>query len=81
MPLHVRDERALKLARKLAEQRGTTLTTAVLTALENELQREAERLPLGERLDEIAKKLAAKGNPEKGVKPDKATIDALWGND
>lgn len=81
MPLHVRDERALELARKLAERRGTTLTAAVIVALENELQREGERKPLSERLDDIAERLAAKGNPEKGIKPDKATLDALWGND
>ena len=81
MPLHVRDEKALKLARKLAERRGTTLTSAVIEALENELQRDAERRPLAERLNDIAERLAAQSKSGKRKKVTRAEIDALWGND
>ena len=47
MALHIRDERALKLAKKLAARRGTTMTQAVVDALQGALARE-ER-PLAER--------------------------------
>ena len=81
MPLHIRDEKALVLARKLAARRGVTLTRVVVEALEGELQRDAQRRPLGERARGIAERLAAQGTPGKRRAPTKAQIDALWGND
>lgn len=81
MPLHVRDERALELARRLAERRGVTLTRAVIDALEGELKRETGKQPLEARLDAIATNLAARGNPRARRRPGKVEIDSLWGND
>ena len=61
MALHIRDERAGKLAKKLAARRGTTMTQAVVEALQGALARE-ER-PLAERLAEIADDIKRKGDP------------------
>jgi antitoxin VapB len=81
MPLHIRDNRALELARRLSEARGETMTEVVVEALEEALKRERERQPLGRRLDDIARRLAEDGDPAKARKPNKAEIDALWGNE
>jgi antitoxin VapB len=80
MALHIRDNRAAELARRLAAKRGQTMTQAVIAALESELRREVEHRPLGKRLDEIARELAAKGNPVKARRVTKDEIDALWDN-
>ena len=79
MALHIRDERALKLAKKLAARRGTTMTGAVIEALESALKRE-ER-PLAERLDEIAREAERLGDRARGRTPTKQEIDELWGNE
>ena len=79
MALHIRDERALKLAKKLAARRGTTMTGAVIEALESALKRE-ER-PLAERLAEIAAELDRIGDRSRGRTPTKQEIDELWGNE
>lgn len=78
MALHIRDDRAAKLAKKLAARRGTTMTRAVVEALEGALAREAR--PLAERLDEIARAAERLGNRARGRTPTKQEIDALWGN-
>ena len=80
MALHIRDHRAAELARKLAAKRGQTMTQAVITALESELRRDAGRRPLSQRLDEIARELAAKGNPGMARRLAEDEIDALWGS-
>src|SRR5579885_264805 len=79
MPLHIRDDRADKLARRLAKRRGTTMTRAVIEALEGALARE-ER-PLRERVAEIAADLERAGNRARGHTPTKQEIDELWGNE
>lgn len=79
MALHIRDDRALKLAKKLAARRGTTMTQAVVEALEGALKRE-ER-PLRERIAEIAEELESVGNRARGRTPTKQEIDELWGNE
>lgn len=79
MALHIRDDRAATLARRLAKRRGTTMTKAVVEALEGALKRE-ER-PLAERLDEIAEELDRIGNRARGHTPTKQEIDELWGNE
>ena len=81
MPLHIRDNRALDLARKLSEARRETMTKVVLDALEQALKRERQRQPLGRRLDAIALRLAKDGDPAKARNPREAEIDALWGNE
>jgi antitoxin VapB len=77
MALHIRDDRAARLARKLAARKRTTMTRAVVEALEGALARE-ER-PLAERLDEIAREAERLG--ARGRTPTKQEIDELWGNE
>lgn len=79
MALHIRDERALKLAKKLAARRGTTMTQAVIDALQGALARE-ER-PLAERLADIAREAKRLGDPKRGRPVTKQEIDELWGNE
>lgn len=79
MALHIRDERAATLARRLAKRRGTTMTRAVVEALEGALARE-ER-PLSERLAEIADELEHLGDRKRGRAVTKQEIDELWGNE
>jgi len=59
MTLQIRDDRARTLARQLAERRNVTMTEAVIQALEAELRREAERVPLAARVARIAAELQA----------------------
>jgi hypothetical protein len=79
MALHIRDERAARLARRLATRRGTTMTRAVVEALEGALARE-ER-PLRERIAEIANDLDRLGDRARGRAVTKHEIDELWGNE
>ena len=74
----IRDPRAAKLARRLAEVRKTTMTQAVITALEHELRRERDAKPLAVRLDALARKAKAMAGP--GAREmTKDEIDALSG--
>lgn len=77
MNLQIRDPRARELARRLAEKRKVTMTDAVIDALEAELRRDNEGIPLAERLAGIAKDLRLKAKPG-GRDMDKDEIDAMW---
>jgi hypothetical protein len=77
MALHIRDDRAATLARRLAKRRDTTMTRAVIEALEGALARE-ER-PLAERIADVANELERLGN--RGRVVTKQEIDELWGNE
>ena len=55
MNLQIRHPRARELARQLAEKRKLTMTEAVIEALEAELERERQRVPLAERLGTLAR--------------------------
>lgn len=77
MPLNIRDPRAAMLARDLAKRRGTTMTEAIIAALEAEIERDRERKPLAVRLSAIAEDLAAKGRPG-GRRMTRDEIDELW---
>lgn len=79
MALHIRDQRAAHLARKLAVRRGTTMTQAVLDALEGALARQGR--PMRERVAEIAREAAPLGDPARGRAVTKKEIDGLWGNE
>ena len=57
------------------------MTEVVIAALESELRRENERLPLSDRLDAIARRLAEAGDPERGRTPSRDEIAAFWGQD
>jgi antitoxin VapB len=78
MPLNIRDPRAAALARDLAKRRGTTMTEAIIAALEAEIERDRERQPLTVRLSAIADELAAQGRPG-GRRMTRDEIDDLWG--
>ncbi len=77
MALHIRDERAAKLARRLADRKGVSMTEAVIDALEGALLR-GER-PLPERLAEIAADAKRLGDPRRRRPMTTQEIDALWG--
>jgi antitoxin VapB len=77
MPLSIRDPRAAALARDLAKRRGTTMTEAIIAALEAEIERDRARKPLVDRLSAIADELAAKGHPG-GRRMTRDEIDDLW---
>jgi antitoxin VapB len=78
MPLNIRDPRAAELAKELAAKRGTTMTGAIVAALENELRREREKEPLRERLSRLADKAKALAGPH-ARDVSKEEIDAMWG--
>ncbi|MEP7457040.1 type II toxin-antitoxin system VapB family antitoxin [Phyllobacterium sp. SB3] len=77
--LQIRDPRAHELARQLAEKRKTSLTEAVIEALQAELQRENHQVPLSARLAEIADRMQALAG-SKGREMTKDEIDAMWGH-
>ncbi|ESW70307.1 MULTISPECIES: type II toxin-antitoxin system VapB family antitoxin [unclassified Mesorhizobium] len=79
MNLQIRDPRARDLARQLAEKRKIPMTEAVIEALESELQRERERVPLAERLAAISNDLKAKAGSG-GRDLTKDEIDEMWGH-
>ena len=75
--LHIRDERAARLARQLAERKGVTMTRAVVEALEGALAHESR--PLAVRLEEIAREAAHLGDRARRRRVDKQEVDELWG--
>lgn len=79
MTLQIRDGRARALAKQLAGRRKVTMTEAVIQALEAELRREADAVPLAERVARIAGELEAAAGPDRRVMT-KEEIDAMWGH-
>jgi antitoxin VapB len=79
MALHIRGERAAELARRLAKRRGSTMTDAVIEALEGALIRE-ER-PLADRLVDLAREARRLADPAHVREVTKQEVDALWGNE
>lgn len=83
--LQVRDSRAWDMAREIAEATGTTLTAAVLEALEARLatihQQEAEKGKDGlqQRLANIVAAFNAEPATRAPVAFGKDEIDAMWG--
>ena len=75
MPLNVRSEEVNQLAEKLAARKHTNKTEAVKLALENELRRLDEALPLRERLRPLQRRVLAR--PATGLEADKAFYDDL----
>ncbi|TAD90706.1 MAG: transcriptional regulator [Alphaproteobacteria bacterium] len=78
MPFTIDDPRAVDLARDLAALRGTTITQAVIAALEAETQRERAAKPLAASLLAIADELQARSRPG-GHRMTPEEIDELWG--
>ena len=78
MPLNIRNEAVNELAKKLAVRKQLNKTEAVKLALENELRRIEEAVPLRERLRPLQQRILAR--PATGLKADKAFFDELSGN-
>ena len=75
MPLNIRSETVNRLAEKLAARRHTSKTEAVRSALENELRRLDEAVPLRERLRPLQDRVLSR--PTTGLEADKAFYDEL----
>jgi antitoxin VapB len=78
MPLNIRNEEVNHLAEKLAARTRLNKTEAVKQALQNELRRIDEKLPLSERIRPIQELIAAW--PSTGLEADKAFYDELSGD-
>jgi hypothetical protein len=78
MPLLIRDNRAVWLARQLAARRGMAISQAVIWALENALA-QGDR-PLRERIADIARDASRLSRGKHGRAIKKHEIDDLWGN-
>jgi len=77
VPLNIRNEAVNQLAEKLAARKHTSKTDAVKTALENELHRLDEAVPLRERLRPLQDRVLRR--PATGLEADKAFYDELSG--
>jgi len=77
MPLNIRNEQVNQLAERLAAQKRVNKTEAVRIALENELRRTNEAVPLWERLKPLRERIA--DYPDSGLAADKAFFDDLSG--
>ncbi|MGH7077851.1 MAG: type II toxin-antitoxin system VapB family antitoxin [Acetobacteraceae bacterium] len=77
MPLNIRSDEVNRLAEELATRTHMNKTNAVRRALENELRRIAEAIPLKERLRPLQMRVLAR--PATGLEADKAFYDELGG--
>ncbi len=75
MPLNIRSEEVNHLAETLAGRMRLTKTEAVKLALENELHRLDQGIPLKERLRPIQERIQRR--PETGLEADKSFYDEL----
>jgi antitoxin VapB len=75
MPLNIRNETVNQLAEKLAVRRHMNKTDAVRMALENELRRLDEAVPLRERVRSLQDRVLSR--PATGLEADKAFYDEL----
>ena len=78
MPLNIRSEAVNQLAERLAARKQVNKTEAVRMALENELHRLDEAVPLRDRLRPLQKRVLSR--PPTGLEADKAFYDELSGN-
>ena len=79
MTLQIRDKRAHELAKQLSEFRGITMTEAVIQALEAELRREAEQVPLADRIARIAAELEGAAGPSRCTVTNDE-VAKMWGH-
>jgi antitoxin VapB len=77
MPLNIRNEAVNQLVEKLAARTRLNKTEAVRLALENELRRLDEAVPLRQRLRPLQDRVLAR--PSTGLQADKAFYDELSG--
>ena len=78
MVLNIRSEIVSQLAERLAARKGMNKTDAVRTALENELRRLDEAMPLRDRLRSLQERVLSR--PATGQEADKAFYDELSGD-
>ena len=78
MPLNIRNEVVNQLAERLAVRKRVNKTDAVKVALENELRRLDEAVPLRDRLRALQERVLSR--PATGLDADKAFYDELSGN-
>jgi antitoxin VapB len=79
MPLNIRSEVVNQLAERLAARRQMNKTDAVRIALENELRRLDEAVPLRDRLRPLQERVRSR--PATGLEADKGFYDELSGNE
>lgn len=79
MPLNIRSEIVNQLAQRLAARTQMNKTHAVRIALENELHRLDEAVPLRDRLRPLQERVL--NRPATGLEADKAFYDELSGNE
>jgi antitoxin VapB len=78
MPLNIRSEVVNQLAERLAARTQMNKTEAVRIALENELRRLDEAVPLRDRLQPLQQRVLSR--PPTGLEADKAFYDELSGD-
>ena len=78
MPLNIRAEDVNRLAETLANREHINKTEAVRRALENELRRLDQGVPLREQLRPLQARVMSR--PATGLEADKAYFDALSGD-
>ncbi len=78
MPFYIRNEAINQLAAKLAARKHISKIEAVKFALENELRRLDQDLPLRERLRPLQERVLAR--PATGLEANKAFYDGLSGD-
>jgi antitoxin VapB len=78
VPLNIRSEAVNRLAEQLAARTCMNKTDAVRMALEHELHRLDEAMPLRERLRPLQKRVLSR--PATGLEVDKAFYDELSGD-
>lgn len=78
MPLYIKDDATAGLVAELARRRGVSKQDAVRLAVQAELQRMAEAIPLRERI--AAWRKAHPLPPPTGKQADKAFFDELSGD-
>jgi antitoxin VapB len=75
LPLNIRSEAVNRLAERLASRKGINKTEAVRVALENELRRLDESVPLRKRLQALQERVLSR--PSTGLEADKTFYDEL----
>jgi antitoxin VapB len=78
MPLNIRSDIVNQLAERLAARRQVNKTDAVRIALQNELRRLDEAVPLRDRVRPVQERVLSR--PATGLEADKAFYDELSGN-
>ena len=79
MTFYVRDKATDTAVRRLAKRKNKTLTDTIREAVENEYRRTREKIPLEDRLDELAREFSK--YPRTGLDADKGFFDKLSSED